>query len=146
VRILVTGSREWRDEQAVTNAILTAAIDFKAPLSHVVIVHGDYKTGADRIARAFAESHPLLHHEPHPADWHRFGKRAGAMRNKEMVEAGAQVCLGFICGTSTGTLMCLRMAREAGIPRRVMIDHNELGRRSPQMMLPLGGRGRRSYG
>jgi hypothetical protein len=52
------------------------------------------------------------------ADWDRFGKRAGPIRNAEMVAAGAMLCLAFhrFLPGSKGTKDCARRALAAGIP------------------------------
>jgi hypothetical protein len=122
VRILLTGSRNWRFPATIAEAILTAAVDFTVLLDDITVVHGDCPTGADRHARLFVESHPSLRQERHPADWHRHGRRAGYVRNVEMVALGADLCLGFPRGHSPGTRMALKLARGAGIPRRVYVD------------------------
>lgn len=42
--------------------------------------------------------------ERHPADWKRFGRRAGPIRNEEMAVAGADLAIGFRSeGKSSGT-------------------------------------------
>jgi hypothetical protein len=55
--------------------------------------------------------------EPHPADWKRFGrKRAGIIRNAQMVQAGADQCLAFIRNYSHGATHCSQLAVKAHIP------------------------------
>lgn len=78
------------------------------------LVHGDCRTGLDRIAAEYwaAWRFPL---DPHPALWDVFGKNAGPIRNKQMVDMGATVCLGFPLGTSLGTRGCMALACAAGI-------------------------------
>lgn len=67
------------------------------------------------MARTFVDFHPELRHEPHPANWRRFGRRAGYVRNELMVRLGADICLAFIRNGSAGTSMCLRLAQDADI-------------------------------
>lgn len=118
----MTGSREWRRPAVIGEAILQAAAEAGVPLSEVIVVHGDCPRGADRMARHFVEFHPELRQEPHPANWKRYGRRAGYVRNDLMIRLGADLCLVFIRNGSAGTSMCARLAEDAGIPMRVSRD------------------------
>ena len=60
-----------------------------------------------------------LEPERHPADWKRYGRAAGPIRNQEMVNLGADVCLAFPREGSRGTKNCMEAARKAGIPTLV---------------------------
>ena len=113
IRILVTGSRNWTDKVTIAKAIREAWLVEGRPYG-VTVVHGGAR-GADYIAGVYARRLGF-NVEVHEADWDIFGKAAGPMRNKEMVDAGADVCLAFIKNESKGATGCAAMAEKAGIP------------------------------
>lgn len=113
MRILITGSRDWTDKVAVANAIREAWLTFGRPYG-TIVVHGG-ATGADYIADVYAKRLGFIT-EPHKAEWDKHGKAAGPIRNKEMVDAGADVCLAFIKNNSKGATGCAALAEKAGIP------------------------------
>lgn len=109
MRILVTGSRRWTDTKLIHEVLepwFTSHPD-------AVLVHGA-AVGADTIAKNIWVSFGGKV-EPHRADWSKYGKAAGPIRNREMVEAGADVCLAFMLPDSTGTADCVKRAKAAGI-------------------------------
>lgn len=114
VRILITGSRDWMDRDAMRGAIVTWGRSVGAHPQQVTVVHGGAR-GADLLAADIARELGCQVEE-HRADWGLFGKAAGHRRNAEMVNAGADVVLAFPPGESRGTRMCMRMAKAAGIP------------------------------
>ena len=109
-RVLVTGSRNWADRQTMLEVLSSAWKLYPG----ATLVHGSCK-GADLMAEeiwlGFGGEV-----EPHPADWITHGKAAGPIRNKRMVELGADVCYAFVLEGSIGTSQCLLSARQAGIP------------------------------
>lgn len=107
--MLITGSRDWTNRTFVQETI--AAVATKP--EEWVLVHGG-AVGADEMAANFARSLGMRVEE-HRADWDRYGKRAGYVRNKKMVDAGAEICLAFIKNESRGATMCANLASEAGI-------------------------------
>lgn len=119
-RILVTGSRDWDDWQTLTYALFDAVDDY----GEVVVVHGQCPTGADAMADWVGENLlPFLEVvsarvERHPAKWSELGKRGGFVRNAEMVNLGADVCLAFIKNGSRGASHTADLAEKAGIPVR----------------------------
>lgn len=108
MRVIVCGSREWTDREAIANRLFDLPVDS-------VIVHGDCPRGADRLAGQEAEKLGLLV-EKHPADWAYYGKRAGFIRNERMARIGADLCLAFWDGHSSGTAMMVDLAELHGIP------------------------------
>jgi YspA, cpYpsA-related SLOG family len=107
VRVIVCGSRRWRDRDMIADRLSDLPVDS-------IIVHGA-AGGADSIAHQEAQKLGLLV-EPHPARWEELGKRAGYVRNKEMAELGADLCLAFWDGRSKGTMHMVDLAEEYGIP------------------------------
>ena len=115
-RILVTGSRTWKDEQAVYRALAEVVREIPAE-REVTIVHGACPQGADQMAHEWARGYGTTI-EAHPAKWVEHGKRAGFVRNAEMVNLGADVCLAFIRDGSRGATHTADLAEKAGIPVR----------------------------
>lgn len=120
VRILITGSRVWVDRQRAADGLLYALSDlFTRPELHdldwgqVTVVHGA-APGLDCIGASLAEQWGMRT-DPHKADWARYGHAAGPIRNAEMVNAGAHICVGYPLGISVGTRGCMALAVAAGI-------------------------------
>lgn len=113
IRLLVTGSRDWEDEITLMSAIADVAI----PPDAWTLVSGACPTGADAIAEAFADGLGMTV-ERHPANWPVHGKRAGFVRNAEMVNLGADICVAFIKHGSRGASMTADLAEKAGIEVR----------------------------
>lgn len=113
-RILVTGSRNWADVHAVVDAL--EVLDAFCSPHPVTLVHGG-APGADTFADAWARCHsPRWTVEAHPARWATHGVGAGPVRNRQMVQAGADLCLAFIRNRSRGASGCAALAQAVGIP------------------------------
>lgn len=116
-RLLISGSRKW--DLPVTLKMLIHNVWTVYP--ELTIVHGDCPQGADAMAREFAEEYGIPE-ERYPADWKTYGKAAGYIRNKQMVDTKPDYAIFFIRGESRGTKNCLELAREAGIPHVIFGD------------------------
>ncbi len=112
-RIIVCGSRDWRD-WATVRRVLDDLLSSRGPFT---LVHGA-APGADSIARAWGVGVVPL--EPHPADWKAKGKGAGFARNEAMAAAGADLLVAFWDGRSPGTRDMIRRAVAHGIPVRII--------------------------
>lgn len=118
-RVLVTGSRDWTLWMTLEVALEVEYTLAQAEGRRLVVVHGGAR-GADAMAETWAmrKGHGVVV-ERHPARWRMGGvynPYAGLVRNREMVKAGADVCLAFIRSGSRGASHCARLAEEAGIP------------------------------
>jgi hypothetical protein len=110
-RVIVCGSRRWHDREAISER-LGALVNELAP-DDPTIVHGGAH-GADTIAGEEAQKHGLLVEE-HPAWWQGHGKAAGPIRNEEMAALGADRCIAFWDGRSTGTADMIARARASAL-------------------------------
>lgn len=77
VKILITGSRNWANINLVRYALSKFTGD-------VTLVHGDAR-GADRIAGDIG-TELGFNVKKYPANWEKYGKSAGPIRNSEMLE------------------------------------------------------------
>lgn len=117
MKILVTGSRDWDDAQRIELEIFRALYEMKTPHHEAVLIHGACPTGADALADEYGRA-TGMHVIRRPADWDRHGKRAGFLRNAELVALGPDVCLAFIRRGSKGATMTANLAEKAGIETR----------------------------
>lgn len=122
-RILITGSRNWIDTDSIVNTLgqyLSDLIKQGITKEEITIVHGDCPNGADNIADWLAIAWNLKV-ERYPADWKQFGKSAGFIRNKQMVDSGVHICLAFRYNKSSGTTNTIELAKKANVPV-ILID------------------------
>jgi hypothetical protein len=114
-RILVTGSRTWTNGQIIRNALIGA---WRELGDSILVVGG--APGADIMAERIWK-YAGLPVERYPADWRPYGiynPQAGKVRNQQMVDLGADLCLAFILRRSSGATDCAEKAEAAGIPVR----------------------------
>jgi hypothetical protein len=128
--VIVTGSRVfectaagcpkmWELEQALALLLGPDRWDSEAgmPTVKLRLIIGDCPTGMDFIAKEWAINNWVNWHEE-KAVWLTYGKAAGPRRNQEMVNQGANACLGFPLNLTawSGTLDCMTRAALADIP------------------------------
>jgi len=129
-RVLVTGSRQWRDIETVDKVLSTFP-------PGTTIVHG-CASGLDAIARSVAIRLGLVV-EDHWPDY-RPGKNftaATLARNEEMVRSGIDEVLVFptgtwgTWGTSRGTWFTYQLAQKLGISTKVYREGSDLPVKDP---------------
>jgi hypothetical protein len=108
MRVLVCGGRDF-----LRYLLLTASLDqLHAELAFTELLHGD-APGADQMAWRWAAAHKVPW-RAFPADWARYGKAAGPMRNQQMLDEGKPSLVVAFPG-GTGTEHMKRIARTAGV-------------------------------
>lgn len=110
MRVIVTGSRDYWDRHAVWDALDKLYEEY----GHIELVHGGCPTGADAAADDWARFRKVTP-EVFRAKWDLYGRRAGPIRNEQMVKAGADRVLAFIRNGSKGASHTVQLAHEAGI-------------------------------
>lgn len=116
--ILVAGKRDFNDYERFCREMDQI---IKGIGDDVVIVEGS-ASGTDYMAGKYATEHkiPLKFFI---ADWNRFGRSAGPIRNEEMVsflDGKDAMAVFFWDGKSRGTADCLRRAGKHNIPTVVI--------------------------
>lgn len=79
--------------------------------------------GADTLGERWAQEHmlPVL---PFPAEWDKYGKGAGPIRNRQMAEI-ADLAIGFLAPTSKGTKNMIETCKKLNVP--VLVYHIATG-------------------
>lgn len=106
MKILVCGGRDYDDYASVEKALNHCLKNFKK----ISIIEGGAK-GADSLARKWAIAH-AVEVTTINAKWGEFGKRAGIIRNIEMLEMNPDFVIAFPGGK--GTAHMTSIAEKAG--------------------------------
>jgi hypothetical protein len=138
VRVIVCGGRRYYRADAIYDELDIMLIQHP----DLIVIEG-CQHGADELAgwhppathlrgkpteHEFPGGWAYLRHRPaesalhFPADWSRHGKRAGALRNVEMLKARPNLVLAFHedLPSSSGTKNMVEIATKAGVPVRLI--------------------------
>ena len=109
MKLIIAGCRDFNDRKLIYEGIDTFIEECGVP---DVIIEGG-ASGVDRIAGDYARENdiPLM---VFPADWNKYGRAAGPIRNGEMVKHGTHL-LAFWDGKSRGTKNMIETAKKHGL-------------------------------
>lgn len=110
-RIIVAGSRTITGEAA--HLLVRAGLSLYGVSYNTDIIIAGGAKGVDAAARDVAASLSIMYEE-YPADWDRYGKSAGPIRNAEMASVADALVLIWD-GQSRGSAHMRRTARERGL-------------------------------
>jgi hypothetical protein len=109
IRILVCGGRDFKDQQYF-NDCMGGVCEI-----NTTIIQGEAK-GADSMAKQYARDWGFIC-ESYPANWAKYGKKAGYLRNKQMLDEGKpDIVVAFPGGK--GTKMMVELAKKYNIEVR----------------------------
>lgn len=112
LKLIVAGGREFKDYQRLSAEIFSYAEGVGDNVG-VSLVSGMAR-GADALGYRFAKENNVKVYE-FPADWDKYGKRAGYLRNSEMAQF-ADALMAFWDGKSRGTRHMIEAMTQMGKP------------------------------
>jgi hypothetical protein len=106
VIVIVTGGRNYKNEHLVRRVLKTLNPD--------IVLFGD-ATGADEFAEKWSKDHRPNKHKRFDTDWDSYGRSAGPIRNREMIDYALSLdpwplVVAFPGGR--GTADCVRQAHD----------------------------------
>ncbi len=110
MRVLITGGRNFDDTTLVTTTL--DAVHVSSPIT--TLIHGVAR-GADTLAGEWASRNDIKV-VACPANWKRYGRGAGPIRNREMLELSPDLLVAFPGGRGTADM--ISAAEQKGIPIR----------------------------
>lgn len=111
MKVLVCGSRYFNDYELLEKVLNEHDI--------TEIIEGEAR-GTDKLSRKFAKERNIPV-RAFPADWDKFGKGAGHIRNRQMlVEGSPDFVIAFRGKNSRGTQNMIDQAKKAGVETRIV--------------------------
>lgn len=115
---MICGGRDFSNKELCFSSIQKFIEEENLDYSQIIILEGECPTGADSFAKEFAILHNILF-EKYPADWKKYGKAAGPIRNKEMVN-NCDCCLAFWNYKSKGTKSSIDYCKQSNKKVRII--------------------------
>jgi len=108
MKVLVCGGRNYQNATKVREIL-----DLFGKDKILLVIHGG-APGADRLAGQWALRNNVAERVYH-ADWPKYGRRAGPIRNQQMLDEGSPHLVVAFQGGS-GTADMIKRADESGVP------------------------------
>jgi hypothetical protein len=108
VKVLVCGGRDFDDAALLDRAMC----ELDNAICITSVIHGGAK-GADTLAGEWAKKHKIAV-RAYPADWDKYGRRAGPLRNEQMLAEGKPDFVLAMPG-GRGTAHMVSIAEAAGV-------------------------------
>lgn len=109
LKVVIAGYRNFDNYDVLKKYVDTCLAEFGA--QEIRIISGHCK-GVDLMGERYAKEkgHSL---EIYPAEWKKYGRAAGPIRNKQMAE-NTDILIAFTCANATGTKNMITNATKLG--------------------------------
>lgn len=111
MKVGVIGSRSFNDYDLLQSEL--------RKITEITCIVSGGAQGADILAERYARQNRIPTQIFYP-DWQKFGKRAGFLRNSDIVR-NSELIIAFWNGESNGTRDSIRKAKDLGIPVTVIL-------------------------
>ena len=115
-KVIIAGSRGFSNYKLLREQC-NKFLREKRKTSNIIVVSG-HARGADTLGEKYAQDEGFTL-EIYPAQWKKFGKRAGYRRNEQMAEV-ADALIAFWDGSSKGTKHMIDIMNEKNLLVRVV--------------------------
>lgn len=115
-KVIIAGSRGFSNYKLLREQC-NKFLREKRKTSNIIVVSG-HARGADTLGEKYAQDEEFAL-EIYPAQWKKFGKRAGYRRNEQMAEV-ADALIAFWDGSSKGTKHMIDIMNEKNLLVRVV--------------------------
>lgn len=115
-KVVIFGSRDFNNYELLKEKC-DVYLQNKKETHHIIIVSG-HARGADTLGEQYAKEKDY-ELETYPADWDKYGKKAGFIRNEQMGDI-ANAAIGFWDGKSHGTKHMIDYCKNKGLDVRVV--------------------------
>lgn len=119
MKILCCGDRNWTNYHVIKKYLSSFP-------KNTIIIEGEAR-GADIISKEIAESLGLMVIK-FPADWDKYGKSAGPIRNRQMLDQNPDMVYAFHndIKNSKGTKDCVTEAIFRNIPVKIITEKGDM--------------------
>lgn len=125
VRIIVAGSRDYKDYGTLADTLdeLIDRLQMQGiDKSDIEIISGGCR-GADELGERYAKE-SSIRCSIFPADWGKYGRSAGPIRNDQMAKYAIRADKGYLVafpiGESRGTRSMIKLAEQHGLEVKVI--------------------------
>ena len=112
IKVIIAGTRDFNDYAFLKKNVDYFLQGINPNNEEIEIVSGNAR-GADKLGERYAKEHNLPV-KLFPANWDKYGKRAGNLRNQEMANY-ADVLIAFWDEKSKGTKHMIDIAKKQGL-------------------------------
>lgn len=111
-RVIIAGTRDFNDYDLLRDHC-DYILSNKAENGEEIAIVSGGASGADALGERYAKErgYKILRY---PAQWEKYGRRAGPMRNREMAD-NADALIAYWDGKSRGTKSMIREAEKRGL-------------------------------